>query len=210
MIFRVASPIRRLQISNGVIFKCLELRAASNSTPHRAYDRHVGMRTFASLLGTLNRSRARRGLYRTRRQYFDIALDFSRWRVNLARTLCLKNGLKAKECENRSTMSCLAPALPLPADKPDNCACAHSILIGRSGTAHAGGGSQGIRAASVQLPAAWATIARRQLDRFVNPLRIFFVEGWSLRIDMEGDVKGREFNSHVLNRYRQRQPHLHP
>ena len=66
--------------------------AASNSTDCTAYDRYVELRTFVPLSGRpkLNRSRARRRLYRTRLQSFDIALDFSRWRVNLARTLCLK------------------------------------------------------------------------------------------------------------------------
>ena len=74
--------------------------AASNSTDCTAYDRYVELRTFVPLSGRpkLNRSRARRRLHRTRLQSFDIALDFSRWRVNLARTLCLKNGRKESLC----------------------------------------------------------------------------------------------------------------
>jgi hypothetical protein len=50
------------------------------------------MQTFAPLLGRLNRSRAVPHLYRTRLQYSDIALGFSRWRVNLARERFMRLG----------------------------------------------------------------------------------------------------------------------
>src|SRR5262249_27592260 len=47
--------------------------------PHRAYDRYVGMRTFA-LLGTVNGSRVRRRLYRTRycTRVFTLASKFGK------------------------------------------------------------------------------------------------------------------------------------
>jgi hypothetical protein len=61
-----------------------------DAAPNYTCDHYVGMPTFTLLSGRLSRFRARRRLYRTRLQYFDIALGFPRWRVNLARECFMK------------------------------------------------------------------------------------------------------------------------